>query len=145
MDGARRIFLVDDDLGIRSALRFWAEVEGYELVAFESAEDFLAECSNWIFDSSDGDDHLYDLHIIVDLNLPGINGHELIRRISPPFNRQQFTIITAKKRDVAGSLGTSIDGVLVLEKPFDLDELEGQIRQTSLGKMSVHSGLSDAS
>ena len=143
MEGAHRLVLVDDDIGIRSALRFWAEVEGYELLTFESAEDFLAECSSWLFDSK-REDQISNLHVIVDVNLPGMNGPELIARLTPPLNQKQLTIITAKKRDLEGSFGTVQKGVRILEKPFDLEELEQLISQGGDVGLNAATGFADA-
>ena len=61
--------IIDDDRGIRSAFERWLGAEGYRTVAFESAEAYLsAGCPRTDC-------------LIVDMNMPGMNGLELTRQL----------------------------------------------------------------
>jgi FixJ family two-component response regulator len=73
MSGHARIFIVDDDAGVRDALTMLLEAAGYAVEAFQSAEDFLGTC----IPSTSG-------CIILDVDMPDMDGptlqEELVRR-----------------------------------------------------------------
>jgi len=64
------IYLVDDDLAVRKALSRVLREEGWNVEAFESAEDFLARSDK----QSRG-------CVVLDVNMPGLDGLELQRQL----------------------------------------------------------------
>lgn len=66
MNKAPSIFIVDDDAAVREALELIIENAGFRCRSFGSAEDFLQSYSP-------------DMQgcLLLDVNLPGLNGHEL--------------------------------------------------------------------
>jgi len=64
------IYLVDDDPAVRDSLSVLLEVEGFQVVAFESGEAFLAA---WTPDRRGG--------LLLDVRMPGMDGLELLERL----------------------------------------------------------------
>ncbi|MFA5982748.1 MAG: response regulator [Methylococcaceae bacterium] len=65
------IYIIDDDLAVREALCLIIENAGFNCQAFNSAEEFLSlyKPVEWCC-------------LLLDVNLPGINGHELQAELS---------------------------------------------------------------
>jgi FixJ family two-component response regulator len=104
--------VVDDDELFRRAIAQFVESLGYAVVAFGSAEEFLAA------------GHLDDIAcLICDLHIPGINGLELHERLLAQDRRLPVIFITAyaepqgrRRALAAGALG-------FFDKPFAEHEL----------------------
>lgn len=60
------VYIVDDDPAIRDSLGLMIEQEELNVIAFECAEDFLAECSDTSFGCA-----------IIDIRMPGMDGMQL--------------------------------------------------------------------
>ncbi|MBX7161036.1 MAG: response regulator transcription factor [Acidimicrobiia bacterium] len=109
------MLLVDDDRSILSTLRRLLELEGYEVLTAETGGEALQRVDNGV-----------DL-VVLDLNLPGIDGVEVCRRI-----RYTSTIpvlmLTARDQveDRVAGLDAGADDYLV--KPFAAEELLARIR-----------------
>jgi FixJ family two-component response regulator len=65
-----RLILVDDDPGVRSALRFTFEADGYEVATFGSGEELLD-------DPPRGERTC----IVIDQRLPGLSGLDTLARL----------------------------------------------------------------
>src|SRR6187551_2761847 len=79
-----RILIVEDDEGLRQVTRIQLERQGYETSAADSAEGAIP-----ILEKS-----LQQL-VITDLNLPGISGIELLRRIRLEHPATAVIVMTA--------------------------------------------------
>lgn len=109
----RRVLIVEDDLSLASFLS--AELQ---------SQNFLVETAH------DGEEALavlmqpqrYDL-LILDLNLPGMDGISLIERMRPTHPRLPVLVLTARSRveDKVGAFHSGADDCLT--KPFSLLEL----------------------
>lgn len=66
MNKQAKVFVVDDDAAVRDSLTMLLEVAGYAVTTFSAAKYFLDVCTP---------DH--EGCIILDLNMPGMNGTEL--------------------------------------------------------------------
>ncbi len=79
-----KLLIVEDEETLCESLKRVLVREGYDVETANSAESVLSDVEEWV----------YDL-IITDINLPGIDGIELLRRIRARFPEQIVIIITA--------------------------------------------------
>jgi FixJ family two-component response regulator len=107
VDAGATIAIVDDDPGIRTALEQLLRSSAFNPVTYESAEEFLEL----------GDPEGVSC-LIVDVNLPGINGVELVKRLSS--RRDYFPVILMTGRDdaVTEQLFREAGEMPKLRKPF---------------------------
>jgi two-component system CheB/CheR fusion protein len=106
------IFVVDDDNSVRAALRSVLEDDGRTVADFVSCEAFL-----------DAYRPGREACLLIDANLPGMNGLELLRRLGKDGHRLPSVMITGKA-DVAMAVEAMKAGASdFLEKPVGRDEL----------------------
>ena len=65
------VFIVDDDISVRESLELLIQTEGWQTQTFASAEEFLARTRAGVPSC-----------LVLDVNLPDLNGLELQRRIA---------------------------------------------------------------
>ena len=116
MNGQRTILIVEDDRGVRESLAAVLEHEGHHVIQAESGEEGLARAAE-----------NPDL-IILDIQLPGIDGLEVCRRIRARRIRVPILVLTARHE-----IGDRVDGLDAgandyLVKPFALAELQARVR-----------------
>ncbi len=112
------LLLVDDDNGFREALREELDRGGFRTTAVPDAPAALLEIENRPFDVA-----------IVDLNLPGMPGEELIREIRERSPATEVIVLTGHAT-VESAVRTLKDGAYdFLTKPCNLDELETVTRK----------------
>ena len=97
--------VVDDDRDIRRALERLLRSYGHEVIAFESAEAYLAE--NCSADCA-----------ILDIELPGLSGLELEERMTRE-GRETPVIFISAHRDLAARAAARLPQRPFLEKPID--------------------------
>ncbi len=112
-----RILVVEDEVDLAKALARGLKQEGYAVDTALSGEE------GWI----KGEIHAYDL-IILDLNLPDIDGLEVCRRLRESKPELLILMLTARERleDRVTGLDWGADDYLV--KPFYFEELLARIR-----------------
>lgn len=110
------IAIVDDDEGVRKALKRLLGAAGFEAAAFGSAEEFLQEAERERYAC-----------LMLDIKLPGMSGFELYGLLEAKGVRIPAVFITAdeKNRDRAAAL--HIDQRLCLCKPFPDSALLGAV------------------
>jgi DNA-binding response OmpR family regulator len=107
-----KILVVDDEEGIRDMCKRALEWAGYRVDVSQNAEEALE-----LLDKSD-----YEF-VLADLNLPGLNGLELISEVKEKYPRCKTLLMT-------GTLpGHNIDTRDYLRKPFGLTELVLKIKE----------------
>jgi FixJ family two-component response regulator len=105
---APTIAVVDDDECMREALGNLLMSMGLEVRAFATAEDFLASpCRSSV------------ACLVSDVQLPGMGGLELQRRIVADGNALPIILITAFPRDHVRRQAEQQGAVALLAKPFD--------------------------
>ncbi|MGI4821022.1 MAG: response regulator transcription factor [Janthinobacterium lividum] len=112
-----KILLVEDELVVTYFIQKGIEAEGYDLrVAYDG-----------LMGQAMFDQHPYDV-VILDVNLPGMNGFELCRYIKQHSPRQPVLLLTALDgiQDKENGFGAGADDYLV--KPFEFRELLLRIR-----------------
>jgi FixJ family two-component response regulator len=130
VDNAPLVSIIDDDDSVRTAVGKMVESFGFRVSVFRSPGEFLR--SNGMHDSA---------CLILDLQMPGMDGLELHNRLSESGHRIPTIFVTAVtdafRRDQAMRSGA----VAYLAKPFDRDDLldciRGALDSARLGR-SVH-------
>jgi len=107
-----RILVVDDEPGVRDMICDTLRLSGYE--PFEANDGFLA--LKWLRDNS------VDL-IITDINMPNMDGYELLERLRAIGDDTPALMLTARgeRADVTRGLRLGADDYVT--KPFGLEEL----------------------
>jgi DNA-binding response OmpR family regulator len=105
-----RILIVDDDLAILRLLEVNFRMDGFEVDTAGHGEEALAAASNATPDV-----------VILDLMMPGMDGHEIFDRLraQPETAEVPIIFLSARGRDDA------LEGVqaVYVQKPFDTVEL----------------------
>jgi two-component system response regulator MprA len=112
-----RVLVVDDDRGLRDALRRALTMSGYEVRMAENGSDALREATSGVPDA-----------MVLDIGLPDIDGLEVTRQLRREGNRVPVLMLTARAAvsDRIDGLDAGADDYLV--KPFDIDELKARLR-----------------
>ena len=101
------VFVVDDELSVRKALRRLFVSAGYGVETFASATEFLAR----------------DLPaagcVVLDIRMPGISGLDLQRQLGVRAPRLPVVIITGHGDDEIRQRALDGGAVDVIDKPFD--------------------------
>jgi DNA-binding response OmpR family regulator len=111
------ILLVEDDVDMSKALARALERRGFGVTACFDGATALRNIK-------DGANDL----VILDLNIPGLDGLHLLQRLRSQGNETPVIVLTAR-----GAVGDRVAGLNAgaddyLAKPFDLEELEARIR-----------------
>ncbi len=121
MSGAARprILVVDDDPALTEMLEAYLKAQGYRVLITHTGEEGANIAAT----------HLPDL-VLLDVNLPDIDGFEVCRRISQ--DRQARNIPVIFLTDLSQHLhrvhGLEIGSIDYITKPFDIQELRLRIR-----------------
>jgi DNA-binding response OmpR family regulator len=112
-----RILIAEDEERIVSFLQKGLRASGYTTVAVDTGPDAAALAR----------DDSFDL-LILDLGLPGIDGHEVLRRIRERGERLPVIILTARDgvEDTVAGLERGADDYMT--KPFRFEELLARVR-----------------
>jgi two-component system response regulator MprA len=129
-----RVLVVDDDRGLRDALRRALTLSGYEVRLSETGSDALADVAAGAPDA-----------VVLDIGLPDIDGLEVCRLLRREGDRVPVLMLTARDAvaDRIDGLDAGADDYLV--KPFDIDELRARLRallRRAGGEGDVDGGLS---
>jgi FixJ family two-component response regulator len=108
------VVVVEDDAGMREALRRWLLARGHRARAFDSAEALLEAHGALDADC-----------LVLDVRLPGVSGTALYARLGP--DRPPAVFITAHDSpEIRTQVARLCNGV-VLPKPFLGEALSGAI------------------
>ena len=111
------IFIVDDDQAVRHSLTLLLASEGLEARGFASAREFLEACR------PSSDDRL-----IVDVDMPGMNGIELLQRLRDGGVSPRAVVITGQPSTFVRQKAFEAGAMAFLEKPVDADQLVALVR-----------------
>jgi two-component system, response regulator, stage 0 sporulation protein F len=112
MGGLKKILVVDDEAGIRSLLFDLLSSEGYKVTLAKDGRESLDQMKHRRFDL-----------LITDINMPVLNGIELLRRMKEAGRRERVIVMTGKPVDES-NLGTDLQPVFtLLQKPFQVHNL----------------------
>lgn len=115
--GAPHVLVVEDDQGVRESLVVVLQVQGYGVTGVERGEDAVSFLGS----------RTPEL-VVLDINLPGIDGIETCRRFRTSGFSGPILMLTARHEvaDKVSGLDAGADDYL--PKPFALDELLARIR-----------------
>ncbi len=118
-----KIAIVEDDINMRKSLELSLdEYDEFEIVSFKNAKDAIKK-----IDSS------FEL-IITDINMPGIDGIEFIKRLEGKF---EIIVITGN-----ATLNRAIESIRLgvkdfLTKPFEVDTLVNAIKRSAKAQSRI--------
>ncbi len=116
----KRVLIIEDDADIALSLKYKLEREGgFAVVDVRDGETGLREAV----------EHPPDL-VLLDLNLPGMDGLEVCRRIrrSKPVSAVPIIMITARADEANRVVGLDLGGDDYITKPFSPREVLARIR-----------------
>ena len=106
------IYIVDDDEAVRESLQAWLESEGYAVRALPSGDAYL--------DSHAGE---ADGVLLLDLNMPGRDGHEVMGALAARKAQVPVIVITAIDDSATRQKALRSGAKAVLTKPIEHDAL----------------------
>jgi len=105
----RRIYIVDDDDALRQSVEVLLDVAGgFETRSFASGQAFLDQVP-----------HMEAGCVLLDLNMPGLNGLEVLYRLRKLDHRYETILLTGQ-----GDIGVAVEAMKAgaidfIEKPYD--------------------------
>lgn len=118
MTGKPVVHLIDDDRALRDSLRVLLNAHGIETVEYESAETFLAQTPA-------------DLSgcLLIDLNMPGMSGLQLLEQLAERGIRQPSIIFTGAGQIASAVQAMKLGAMDFLEKPCESSVLVDLVRR----------------
>lgn len=115
----RRILIIEDDISILRGLKDNLEYEGYKVISATNGMEGM----KLALEKEVG-------LLLLDIMLPGMNGHEICRRVKKEKPELPIIMLTARgsEMDKVSGLDTGADDYIT--KPFSLPELLARIRAT---------------
>jgi two-component system KDP operon response regulator KdpE len=121
-----KVLVVDDEPPIRKLLRMGLATQGYEVLEAPNGKTGLELLSQ--------DPDL----VILDLGLPDIQGHELLRMIRGR-NESVPVVVLSSRGDEAGKVqALDLGADDYLTKPFGMDELLARMRAALRHQLQIH-------
>jgi len=116
-DAGSRVLVVEDDVPLAQLLRQQLETKSYAVSVVHDGESAQHAIQEGRFDL-----------VILDLNLPKLDGVSLLQQVRPSLPRLPVLVLTARNRveDRALSLDTGADDCMI--KPFSFVELHARVR-----------------
>src|SRR3984893_12778185 len=112
-----KILVVDDDAGIRDALRMILDYEGYEVLSASDGKAALAELDSTRIDA-----------VLLDLKMPGMDGFEILDRIVAREDAPPVLMISGHG-DIATAVEATRRGAVdFLEKPLQRERILVSLR-----------------
>ena len=123
--GKGRILVVEDDTDISKMLRIYFDSQGYEVLVAKKGQEALDICRTKLPNV-----------IVLDINLPDIDGYDVCRVLRSNTRTSYVPIIFLTQRDDRSDkiAGLELGADDYITKPFDIEELklrvEGTIRRS---------------
>jgi len=119
-----KLLIVEDDKGLAEALEDTLMLAGYQCKLVFSAEDAVIALKQSAFDM-----------VVSDVNLPGMDGYELLRHVIDTYPELPMMLMTAYG-DIAHAVEAMRDGAVdYLLKPFQESELLSAIEKYTVKKV----------
>ena len=111
---AKKILAVDDSKTMRDMVSFTLKGAGYDVVDAEDGQQALTKLAGNTFDA-----------VITDLNMPNMNGFELIRalRANPAYKMAPILMLTTEGDEAKKTEGKAAGATGWIVKPFNPEKL----------------------
>ena len=117
MSAGRRILVIEDEPGIRLAIKDELEFEGFDVALAEDGPGGVAAIAQYQPDL-----------IVLDLMLPGGNGFQICQDVRTKGIRTPIIVITARNQEADKIRGLELGADDYITKPLSLAELLARIR-----------------
>jgi len=112
MKGKKIILLIDDEEDLRDTVAYQFRAKGFDVVIAVDGVDGLEKLKTFNPDL-----------IILDLNMPRMNGLEFYEHIKGEEAKPKYPVLVLTARTNMGELSIPIDADGFMTKPFELDKL----------------------
>lgn len=121
---AKRVLVIEDDAGMRTALRECLKGAGYLVTEAADGLAGLAQAEGW-------QPHA----ILLDIRMPGLDGYEVCRRLKANAATQNIPVIvvTAVQNDPVSRRAYEVGAMACILKPFRLEALLSMIQTAIAG------------
>jgi len=130
MGSLKKIMIVDDEAGIRSLLFEVLSGKGFKVALAKDGQDSLDQMKRMQFDL-----------LITDIDMPRLNGLELLKSMKKAGRREKVILMTGKpisRADLGGDMPPVFD---LLQKPFPmhnfLEAVSSALDQSETGQRHV--------
>lgn len=121
-----KILVIDDEPPIRKLLRMGLSTQGYEILDAPNGKTALS-----LLDSKP------DL-VILDLGLPDIQGHDLLRMIRARNDSVPIVVLSSRGDEAGKVQALDLGADDYVTKPFGMDELLARIRAALRHQLQIH-------
>jgi two-component system, OmpR family, KDP operon response regulator KdpE len=124
--GALKILVIDDEPPIRKLLRMGLTAHGYHVIEApngKTALDLLSESPDLI---------------ILDLGLPDVQGHDLLRMIRGRVEAIPIVVLSSRGDEVGKVQALDLGADDYVTKPFGMDELVARMRAALRHQLQTH-------
>ena len=121
-----KVLVIDDEPPIRKLLRMGLSTQGYEILEASNGKTALEQLAQ--------DPAL----IILDLGLPDIQGHELLRMIRGRNDSVPIVVLSSRGDEAGKVAALDLGADDYLTKPFGMDELLARMRASLRHQLQVH-------
>ncbi len=121
-----KVLLVDDEEDFLEVMGERLAARGIDVTTSISAEDALAQMDKDIFDA-----------VILDLQMPGMNGMDALKKIKEQHPEIQVILLTGHATVEKGVEAIKLGAMDFVEKPADLEILGEKIKKAHKKKMLI--------
>jgi DNA-binding response OmpR family regulator len=116
-----RILIVEDEIDMLKALQLFFESQGYEVLVAKRGEEAIGICRIRLPNV-----------VILDIKLPGIDGHEVYRRLRDNNRTDHIPILFLTQKDERSDrlAGLELGADDYITKPFDMEELKWRVEKS---------------
>lgn len=114
---AHRIYIIDDDMAVRDALSALFALEGFQVQAFQSGDQFLELAGD-----------LDPACILLDIRMPGRTGLEVLQELKSSGYQAPVFMISGHGDIPMAVQAMKAGAIDFIEKPFDAETVVGHVR-----------------
>jgi DNA-binding response OmpR family regulator len=123
---AARVLLAEDDGELRALIAHALRGDGFDVIEVCDGKELVDSLADAL--AADGALDGYDL-VISDVRMPGFTAIDVLTAMRPFLARTPVVLITAFGDEKTHERARRLGAAAVIDKPFDLDELRGRLRE----------------